>query len=604
MKHRHFLFVVILLLVGVRYFSQQNKVDSLVRVSAKEKTDTIRLSLLVKISREYDNIGSFDSSVAFASRAIEFAEALLNRNPGSPLKRTLIKYKGTAYNYRGIAYRDLGNFPEALKNLFVSLKINESLDEKFGIATAYNNIGLVYMSQRDFDKALPNYFAGLKLYKEIKFARGIASAYNNIGIVYKSMRKLPEALNNHLAAFRIRDSIGDKKGIATSYNNIGIVYDDMGKYEEAVKNHLEGLDIRQKLGDKAGIAGSQSNLGRAFMRMKKFKEAEKYYTEARILAEQIGHKEYLQHIYGGLAELDSLRGNFAQAFNYLNLHHRIRDSLDNEDTRRKTIQTQLTYEFEKKDAVQKAEHEKEMMKKNAESILHKKSRNYVLIISILLILLICVAFIYYNIRKSLRLKEGYSRQLLRAQEQERQRISKELHDSVGQNVLFIKNQVIKSNDLRLLPTVDETLDEVRSISKDLYPNQLEKYGLAAAVDALVEKLQATTSIFASHDLSGLKTNLSPDEQIQYYRIIQECISNAVKHASATALRITAERKNNSTELIIQDDGKGFDKAALVSKAQHSFGMLNLEERAKYLKGKMEVESAPGKGTRLVFIFPG
>ena len=137
----------------------------------------------------------------------------------------------------------------------------------------------------------------------------------------------------------------------------------------------------------------------------------------------------------------------------------------------------------------------------------------------MLLVVLTFGFTWYNSRKNLRLKEEHSHQLILSQEKERQRISKELHDSIGQNMLFIKNQLIKENHPVLLTSVNETLEEVRNISKDLYPNQLERYGLAAAVDALAEKVKESSSIFVSHDLEGFGKEITADKQINYYCII-------------------------------------------------------------------------------------
>jgi signal transduction histidine kinase len=154
-----------------------------------------------------------------------------------------------------------------------------------------------------------------------------------------------------------------------------------------------------------------------------------------------------------------------------------------------------------------------------------------------------------------------------------------------------------------MPSVDETLEEVRNISKNLYPNQLEKYGLVAAVNSLAEKVKESSALFVSHDLDAFNENISSDTQIHIYRIIQECISNTLKHAEATAMRITANTVNGIINLVIQDNGKGIDKSILANKAQRSFGLLNLEERAKLLNGSFELVTAPGKGTKCVFTIP-
>ncbi len=202
------------------------------------------------------------------------------------------------------------------------------------------------------------------------------------------------------------------------------------------------------------------------------------------------------------------------------------------------------------------------------------------------------------------LQRDFSRQLIQTQESEKQRISQELHDSIGQNILFIKNQLTKNNTQNhlspIIETVNDTIEEVRNISKDLYPNQLEKYGLTATVETLCEKVAESTGIFMSADFQDTEKYLSKETKIHVYRIIQESVNNVIKHAAATALRVTAEKQADNIRYLIQDNGKGFDKAILAKKQQRSFGLLGMEERVKMLGGKLEVESRIAEGTKLIF----
>jgi signal transduction histidine kinase len=205
------------------------------------------------------------------------------------------------------------------------------------------------------------------------------------------------------------------------------------------------------------------------------------------------------------------------------------------------------------------------------------------------------------------LQQKIAFQLIQAQEDERQRIAKDLHDSVGQNILFLKNHVQNNGDqidtTKLVKSIDDALQEIRNISKNLYPNQLEKYGLIAAVEALADEVSQSTGIFVSSDMEGIEEILNNNVKINFYRIIQEFVNNTLKHAEATAIRITAQQTDQTIELIVQDNGKGFDKAEMQRKANHSFGLLNMEERVKMLKGTFAIESEPGKGTKSTFSIP-
>lgn len=181
-----------------------------------------------------------------------------------------------------------------------------------------------------------------------------------------------------------------------------------------------------------------------------------------------------------------------------------------------------------------------------------------------------------------------------------------LHDSVGQNILFIKNYIHKHglNTPQLDQSIDQSLEEVRNISKDLYPNQLNQYGLGTAVEALCDKVRESTNVFVSSDIQLPEDQMvSKELKINLYRIIQECISNSIKHAAATSIRITGQMIQDRFHLMVQDNGRGFDAELLHNKAATSFGLLNMQERARILSGIFKIESTPGHGTKNQIIVP-
>lgn len=112
-----------------------------------------------------------------------------------------------------------------------------------------------------------------------------------------------------------------------------------------------------------------------------------------------------------------------------------------------------------------------------------------------------------------------------------------------------------------------------------------------------------SEVFISADLNDIEELISKEKLIHVYRIIQESLNNAMKYAEAGSIRITAERKSSTIELMIQDNGKGFDKNILEQKAQHHFGMLSIEERLKMMNGVLEIETHIGKGTKLIGVIP-
>ncbi len=297
---------------------------------------------------------------------------------------------------------DIGNYPEALKNHFASLKIKEGLMDSAGIAASYMNIGMIYTNQGNYPDALKNQFAALKLYKEINEKRDIANSYNNIGNVYSYQGNYTEAIKNYFASLKIYEEFGDTYGMSTAYNNIVNIYEIQLNYQEALKNHMASLKIRQEIEDADGIATSYINLGTLYIKLNNIKEAETNLNKALKLSIEIGNKDDVKHSYAGLAVLDSTRGNFKAAFEHHKLFILYRDSLDNEETKKKTIQSSMTYEFEKKEIASKAEQEK----LNAVTMEEKQKQNIVIfaVAGVLLLVIVFSLFLFKRFRITQRQK--------------------------------------------------------------------------------------------------------------------------------------------------------------------------------------------------------
>jgi tetratricopeptide (TPR) repeat protein len=344
------LLIIILISViplGYKAFAQQNKIDSLLTLLKTVPEDTNKVMHLYRVCNEYRNISEFDNGLVYGKQALELAQNL-------GFKKGI----ANAYNNIGIIYEHIGNYPEALKNHFAALKIREEIDDKKSIATSYMNIGNTYKNQGNYPEALKNHFAALKIREEIKDKKGIGASYNNIGNVYDYQGNGSEALKNYFASLKIFEEIGDKQGIAYSYGNIGVIYDYQGNYPEALKNYFASLKIKEEMGDKDGITTSFINFGALYTKLHKTKEAQDYLTKALALSKEIGSNDAIKECYASLAVLDSTMGNYKAAFEHHKLFIIYRDSIDNEETQKKSLQASMQYEFDKKEIAAKAQQDK------------------------------------------------------------------------------------------------------------------------------------------------------------------------------------------------------------------------------------------------------
>ncbi len=236
-------------------------------------------------------------------------------------------------------------------------------------------------------------------------------------------------------------------------------------------------------------------------------------------------------------------------------------------------------------------------------------------------------------------QEAFSRQLIASEERERKRVAAELHDSLGQRLVLVKNLLLmqlrkpaangaQSEQLNEISAeVSQAIAEVKEISYNLRPHQLDQLGLSKALKALIKRAGDSSGIAFSAEIEAMDGLLTPEAEISLYRIVQESINNIVKHAGATAARVTLLRDAAGVRLEIRDDGCGFSltegggrkadavdsiallpaetlspptnpPSALRPPPSRGFGLIGIVERARLLGGQAHIHSAPGAGTTI------
>lgn len=202
---------------------------------------------------------------------------------------------------------------------------------------------------------------------------------------------------------------------------------------------------------------------------------------------------------------------------------------------------------------------------------------------------------------------------IQSQETERKRIASELHDGVGAilsaaklNLHLLKaTQDNHENAEAIAETnriIDETIDTVRRISKDLLPSSLEKFGLIEAIKEFADKLSVDGAAQVHFNHEGGDFALSKTNELPIYRLVQEIVNNALKHAEAQNINIYVNN-NGGFQLIIQDDGQGFDVDQVRNDINKGVGLYNIENRVNMLGGSITLESAPAYGTKYSITLP-
>jgi signal transduction histidine kinase/ligand-binding sensor domain-containing protein len=201
-------------------------------------------------------------------------------------------------------------------------------------------------------------------------------------------------------------------------------------------------------------------------------------------------------------------------------------------------------------------------------------------------------------------QQAFTRQLLASQEGERKRLAAELHDSLGQHLVVIKNlalmvlQTPAKGDAQQIAdisaTASQAIREVKEISYNLRPYQLDRIGLTKAIAALLKKAEAASGIRFIAALDDLQGAFPKEAEINFYRIVQECVNNILKHSQATEAWVTIHHLGQRVRLTIRDNGKGFTPGVAAGEAP-GFGLLGIHERAQLLGSQARIHSAPGQG---------
>lgn len=208
---------------------------------------------------------------------------------------------------------------------------------------------------------------------------------------------------------------------------------------------------------------------------------------------------------------------------------------------------------------------------------------------------------------------GMAQRILQVAEEDRRRIAKDLHDDTAETLaaLLLRVRLAQSEEdpaLRdailgeIRQAIAEAMERVRFSAHGLRPPALDAFGLAAALDAHVRSVADATGIAVDFGAGAIEGTLSPEAELALYRIVQEALSNVIRHAQATRVRVNLRATADHVVAAVEDDGCGF-RVNEMRAATKGFGLFGMRERAEYLGGRLEIRSGPGEGTRIEAVIP-
>ena len=393
-------------------------------------------------------------------------------------------------------------------------------------------------------------------------------------------------------------------------------------YHTAIGYYEKTVAEARITGSKFQVLSNQRMIGVSYVRLGEYATARKYLLIALPAAIAGNYAKEKMEILQELATVEENTNNPAAAVNYLKQAVALRDSVNQENSKKAVAEIENKY--------QAAEKAKEIVQLNADkqiqslSIKQKSTLNYFLIGSLAAVMI--VSFLGYRnsrhrhqlAQQQEELQQQRIRELekdkqlvavdsmLKGQEEERSRLAKDLHDGLGGLLSGVKfslsnmkdNLIITPDNMavfeRSLDMIDTSIRELRRVAHNMMPEMLTKFGLDEALKEYCNTINATNLLSVKYQSMGMDTRVEKSAEIIIYRIIQELLNNTMKHAAATEAMVQLIKEDGRLSIIVEDNGKGFDRAML--KNNNGAGLTNIQSRVDYLKGHLDIHAEQGKGT--------
>ncbi|WP_165389080.1 ATP-binding protein [Aquimarina brevivitae] len=520
----------------------------------------------------------------FASHLIEMglynkAYKLVN-NAIQELKETGYKGKGLTSLQLTLGYIELTGLNEKEKAKHTLKKVLTMPDDKKSKTLAYSALGNLYIT-KDLDSAYYYKQKACKTQQEYSYKGQYYSCQSTLAHILIKQGKLEEAETI------LTEVIAFKENASASENPLF-------------------------------LAWSYYYLSKIYQYKRNFEAQEKYLLKCNVILEKINELRLSEDVNYLLSTLNYANGKFEEGYQYELKSITSRDSIFSKNKINAVEEMRTKYQVQEKELALAAQQKMVSFQ--------KKEKNRLLIGIFILVFFLAVSYYFYwqkiKAQKELLKKQDRINQqeidsllehqklaslqsYINGQHKERERISRDLHDSVSGNLATIKLKLSAVEEQtgrmqEILHSVDKTYREVRSISHDLIPKNIEVNSFVAMLEQLIES-QKTDKLSVNSDISNKKAieNLSTKIKLELFRILQEIFNNIHKHAHATEVFLSIFIQDSTIQLSVEDNGKGFHPEI----PKKGLGLQNINHRVRELSGSLDIESAPQKGTLVNIIIP-
>ncbi len=620
--------------------AQQRLADSVARLLRQELPDTLRAKHMIHRAMYLESV-DVPAAHGRYREALDFA-----------LDKGLYAYAGMALRYEATPYQVAGKYHKERENLQQAIEHlqRDTLDPMTNkeLGNAYVDLGSHYRRMADYDRAVEHFLKGISVLEGIG-NEDLTTSYANLSAAYQLLKmpdkqkiyvdkalvaakrsKRPRSLftgylyqihylaevgryteaSPYLDSARLHFSENYAFGfIDTYYKLAGITFQHTGQADSAIHYFEKSFAFSERHGSTWGMVEPLLQIGHIHYGERHYVQAEDYTARALALAERDSILIFRWEAYGLMAKITEETGRLQESIDWVWKHVDLKDTLQDSERKKFALELEEKYEAEKKEA---------RIQLQQAAIQRKDTLNHMLIggaVALLAILLLG----YRNYRHRQKLQQARIDELetekqltateaiLKGEEQERTRLAKDLHDGLGGMLSGIKHafQHMKGNLImtpdnaeafeRSIDMLDSSIKEMRRVAHNMMPEALVNFGLDTALRDFCREIDQSGALQVDYQSIGLEgTEIGQSTAIAIFRIVQELLNNVLKHASAARALVQVTHVEGTIAVTVEDDGKGMD--SLPAKQSGGMGWSNIRSRVDYLRGKWDVQAAPGNGT--------
>ncbi|WP_420602855.1 tetratricopeptide repeat-containing sensor histidine kinase [Flagellimonas sp.] len=567
--------------------------------------DSIKSEATNQLGRAYFYSNQLDSAAHYFQKSIDFLKSM-----DLPDKAAAVGISLGAVQLRN------GDYKAAVNTLIEGAAFFEGINDSINMAKCYSNVSSAFGELNDSKKAIEYGEKALHIFNVKNMVPYQAVTLPNLAGEFLKLGDTLKAKTYFLEAENLAKKRNDQFSLARIYNNLGNMYLETD-HEQSEKYLSQALSIRKKTKNNDGIGTLYNNLGYLYLQQGSPKKAIPYLNNALTFGQ--GTNESIT--FNNLSNAHKALGDYKSALEYANKKTFLNDSILKIENQKAIAEITTKYETEKK--------EKEILNlKNVNletDIKRKQNRNLLYAALGLLLIGLILAYLWLKNSKRKRIIAEQQQELesqkvekllkeqeligldamIEGQEKERQRIAEDLHDSLGGKLSALKLLVedVKKADKSLygkIKTVlDESYDDVRNISHQKNATAMIDKGLIPAVNIIANRLKSSEKLNVEVTNIDLKQKIKNFIELQLFRIIQELLTNTLKHAKASNVNIQFSEENDTLNVVYEDDGIGYDTMA----TKEGVGLKNINSRIQKIAGSLTVDSNPGNGTTVILNVP-